>query len=167
MSSRVPAKLAKVSVSLPFGLGSAEWTSDPTERKAAWSLYVELATRISLQPLEAELEQGLLREALLSLHSLFKTTRDVLKEAGPSVGIAPYSVGGIALAVLNRGLRPFLSKWHPLLQAWETQRPPHVNPVAHENNWCEEPQLRNELELLRQELEQYASVLAALAGVEE
>lgn len=54
-----PAKLQKVSVSLPFGIGSAEWEGDPTERRAAWSLYVELVTRIAVQPLETD--QGLLR----------------------------------------------------------------------------------------------------------
>ncbi|RQH25906.1 hypothetical protein D4Z78_01585 [Okeania hirsuta] len=49
--TRDPAVLKKVSVSLPFGLGSAEWEADLTERHAAWSLYVELVTRISVQPL--------------------------------------------------------------------------------------------------------------------
>jgi hypothetical protein len=41
-----PAVLKKVSVSLPFGIGSAEWESDDTGLRAAWSLYVELVTRI-------------------------------------------------------------------------------------------------------------------------
>ncbi|NEO32772.1 MAG: hypothetical protein F6K36_20600 [Symploca sp. SIO3C6] len=43
-----PAKLKKVSVNLPFGIGGAEWEADPTERRAAWSLYIELVTRISV-----------------------------------------------------------------------------------------------------------------------
>ena len=34
---RDPAVLKKVSVSLPFGIGSAEWQADDTERRAAWS----------------------------------------------------------------------------------------------------------------------------------
>ena len=33
-----PAVLKKVSVSLPFGIGKAEWEADLTERRAAWSL---------------------------------------------------------------------------------------------------------------------------------
>lgn len=33
-----PAKIKKVSFSLPFGIGSVEWEVDPMERKAAWSL---------------------------------------------------------------------------------------------------------------------------------
>ncbi len=160
-----PAKLKKVSVSLPFGIGCAEWEADPTERRAAWSLYVELVTRIAVQPLEVD--QGLLREALTSLYSLFGVTRQVLKEAGPDVGASRDSVGGIAIAVLNNGLRPFLAKWHPLLQTWEAQRPPHLSPREHEQNWFEEPKLREELEKLRSDLEQYANALAEIVGVEQ
>ncbi|KOP27665.1 hypothetical protein AMR41_04035 [Hapalosiphon sp. MRB220] len=159
------AKWKKVSVSLPFGIGSAEWEVDPTERRAAWSLYVELVTRIAVQPLDTN--EGLMREALNSLYSLFGTTRTILKEAGPDVGASHDSVGGIAIAVLNYGLRPVLAKWHPILQTWEAQRPPHLSPKEHERNWSEEPKLRVELELLRQDLEQYADALAVIAGVKE
>jgi hypothetical protein len=159
------AKLKKVSVSLPFGIGSAEWEADPTERRAAWSLYVELVTRIAVQPLESS--EGLLREALNSLYSLFGTTREILKQAGPDVGASHDSVGGIAIAVLNNGLRPVLAKWHPILQTWEAQRPPHLSPKDHERNWSEEKQLRAELEALRLDLEQYAHALAIIAGVQE
>jgi hypothetical protein len=164
MVKRDPAKLKKVSVTIPFGIGSAEWEADPAERKAAWSLYVELVTRIAVQPLE--IDQGLLREALASLYNLFPITRQILKEAGPDVGISHNSVGGISITVLNKGLRPLLAKWHPLLQTWEAQRPPHLSPKAHEQNWSEEKNLRNELESLRKDLEQYANALAVIAGVQ-
>ncbi|MBN4000778.1 hypothetical protein [Nostoc sp. LPT] len=157
--------LETVSVSLPFGIGSMAWKVDPTERKAAWSLYVELVTRIAVQPLEVD--QGLVREAMNSLYSLFGTTREVLKAAGPDVGASRDSVGGIAIAVLNNGLRPFLAKWHPLLQAWEARRPLGVSPKEHEQSWSEEPKLRSELEVLRGGLEDYAKALAKISGVEE
>jgi len=161
--ARDPAVLKKVSVSLPFGLGSAEWQSDDTQRRAAWSLYVELVTRIAVQSLE--LDEGLLREALNSLYSLFGTTRQVLKEAGPDVGASHNSVGGIAIAVLNRGLRPFLAKWHPRLQAWEVERPTDRSPKDHELQWVEELELRTALDDLRQDLEKYSLALAEIAGV--
>lgn len=165
MPKKDPAKLKKVSVSLPFGLGSAEWRSDPTERRAAWSLYVELVTRIAVQPLASD--EGLVREALYSLHTLFATTREILREAGPDVGASRESVGGIAIEVLNRGLRPFLAKWHPKLQAWETQRDPKVSPQEHELKWPEQGNLRKELELIRKELAKYAKALGIIAGVNE
>lgn len=91
-----PAKIKKVSFSLPFGIGFVEWEVDPTERKAAWSLYVELVTRIAVQPLEVD--NGLLQEALTSLYNLFPVTWQVLKEGGPDVGASHDSVRGIAIA---------------------------------------------------------------------
>ena len=163
LSKNDPAKLTKVSVRLPFGIGGAELEADPTERHAAWSLYVELVTRIALQTLEHDM--GMSREALSSLKSLFGSTREILREAGPNVGCSRESVGGIAIAVLNRGLRPFLSKWHPLLETWENQRNPKISPREHESCWPRESELRSELNALRQDLEKYAGALATIAGV--
>ncbi len=165
MPKKNPARVKKVSLNLPFGIGGAEWESDPTERSAAWAIYVELVTRIAVEPLGKD--EGVLREALSSLYALFAVTRQVLRDAGPDVGIAKESVGGVAIAVLNRGLRPFLAKWHPLLQAWEAQRDPKTSPQEHGWKWSEEPKLRAELEELRKGLAQYADALAKIAGVEE
>jgi len=165
MPRKDSARLTKVSVSLPFGIGSAEWQADSTERRAAWELYVELVTRIAVQPL-AEGE-GLLREALSSLHSLFSTTRETLRKYGPDVGASRDSIGGIAIAVLNQGLRPFLAKWHPELQMWDSQRTAERSPKEHEKSWPREKQLRDELEKLRGELVKYAEALARIAGVSQ
>jgi hypothetical protein len=161
MTQQDPAKLKKVSVNL-FGIGSAEWQDDPTQRKAAWSLYVELITRVAIQPLNDD--QGLLREALTSLYKLFDITRQILREAGPDVGASKNSIGGYAIDVLNKGLRPFLSKWHPLLQSWEAKREPSISPKEHEKNWELEPKLRQELHELTEQLNVYAEQLAEFTG---
>lgn len=165
MPRRDPAVLKKVTVSLPFGIGSASWEADPTERNAAWELYVELVTRVAVQSLDPQ--EGLIREAMNSLYSLFGSTREILRKAGPKVGASHDSVGGIAITVLNNGLRPFLSKWHPLLMEWEEKKTGNVSPKAHENAWEKETIIRGELDSLRQELEQYANALAEIAGVAE
>lgn len=164
MSKGDPAKLKKVSVSFPFGLGSAEWEADSTQRRAAWALYVELVTRVAVQELAND--AGLLREAMNSQYTLFGTTREILREAGPNVGASRDSVGGLAISVLNQGLRPFLTKWHPRLQIWEAQRPNEKSPKEHEQAWSEEPVLRLELTTLKGELEVYAQALAKVAGVD-
>ena len=163
MSKKDPAVLKQVSISLPFGIGSASWESDTTERRAAWELYIELVTRIAVQSLDSQ--DGLMREALNSLYSLFGSTREILRKAGPDVGASRESVGGIAIAVLNNGLRPFLSKWHPALQAWEATKDIGVSASTHEKSWSEESALRQELERLRDDLEQYAGALADIAGI--
>ena len=54
MSKNGPAILSQVIVSLPFGMNSASWEADPTERNAAWKLYVELVTRVAVQSLEPQ-----------------------------------------------------------------------------------------------------------------
>jgi hypothetical protein len=161
MSQQNPAKLRKVSVNL-FGIGAAEWEDDPTQRRAAWSLYVELITRVAVQPLEDG--YGLLRETLTSLYSLFEITRQILREAGPDAGTSVDSIGGYAIKVLNEGLRPFLSKWHPLLLSWEVKRDSSISAKEHEKNWELEPELRKELLVLTKELEEYANKLAEFTG---
>ena len=156
-----PVALKKISVSLPFSLGSAEWELDNTQRRAAWCLYVELVTRIAMESLGED--EGLLREALNSLYSLFGTTREILKIAGPDVGVSLDSVGGTAINVLNKGLRPFLTKWHPLLEEWEATRSETMSKKEHERNWAKAPEMRQALENLRGELIIFAQALAEAA----
>jgi len=144
-------------------MGTMEWLSDESQRRAAWELYVELVTRVSVQPLD--LDHGLAREALTSLHALFGVTREILRRHGPGVGAVRESVGGIAIAVLNQGVRPFLAKWHPALLEWEETRRPGCSVKTHERNWDQEPMLRGELEKLRNQLGKYAKALGKIANV--
>lgn len=65
MANQDSAKLKRVSASFPFGFGGAVWVADETEGKAAWLLYVEIVTRITLQLLEVD--QGFRRESLQSV----------------------------------------------------------------------------------------------------
>ena len=162
MPKRDPAKLTSVKIKIPW-VGEAEWKADPKERNAAWELYVELVTRIAIQPLRAD--EGLLREALTSLYSLFDSTRQILRSAGPDIGTSNPSVAGIAITVLNRGIRPFLSRWHPPLSDWEARRDASVSPGEHERKWQEHDKLRGELETLRADLQSYAKGLTTLAGI--
>ena len=156
-------KVQKVTVNVPFNIGQLEFETVETTRNAAWVLYVEMTTRVATQRLQDD--QGILREALDSLYKIFEITREILKEAGPDVGASPKSVGGIATAVLNQGLRPFLSKWHPKLEKYEAQRPQGRSIKKHEQQWPDGPQMRQELQLLTRQLEQYTQALAKMAGV--
>jgi hypothetical protein len=162
-------KQFQVSLGLPFNLGSiaGTWEPDDQERRAAWELYVELITRISVEDLKEQ--EGFLREALSSLYTLFNTTRDILRRYGPDVatpkGVSDLSFGQIAVTVLNLGLRPLLAKWHPELAAYEAIRPSEVSPLDHERNWDRRHELRADLNEIRQTLHAYAEQLAKVAGV--
>jgi hypothetical protein len=152
-----------VRINVPWLGLEGEWKSDQSQRRVAWSLYVELVTRVAVQPLAND--QGTSREALSSLYSIFATTRQVLREAGPDVGAAPNTVGALAIAVLNKGLRPFLSDWHPKLHAWEETRPPGASIREYEKRWPEEAEFRRALGALREDLSEYASALADIIGL--
>jgi hypothetical protein len=133
------------------------------ERKAAWKLYVELYTRIATQELKDN--QGFLREALTSLHDIFKITREILKEAGPNVAEGEQSLGFYAMSILNMELRPFLSKWHPQLSEWENKRTDDFSAIKHELKWRKNKKMRRELNMLRSSLMQYCNALSKLAGI--
>jgi len=159
----------QVSLGLPFGLGSISgtWGPDDAERKAAWEMYVELVTRISVEALGPD--EGLLQEALNSLYSLFESTRDILRRYGPEVAIPKrgldLSFGAIAVAVLNRALRPLLARWHPELTHYESTRATDVSPLEHERTWHKGQELRGALEDVRKTLTAYADLLGEVAGV--
>ncbi len=158
-----------VSINLPFGLGGLQgtWEPDEGEKKAAWEMYVELITRVAV--VELGPDEGLLREALSSLYSLFSTTRSILREHGPVVaqakGSGDYSFGLLAVIILNDVLRPVLARWHPLLLDYESTRPPMRSQTEHEGEWTRGDELRSVLADVRSTLEQYAELLASVAGV--
>ncbi len=162
-------KQVKVSLRLPFGLGGVEgtWEPDDAERRAAWEMYVELVTRVTI--VELRPGEGLLREALRSLYSLFETTRGILRSYGPGIaqpkGEGQYAFGLLAVIVLNRVLRPLLAEWHPRLADWESQRTPGISQAAHEGTWPENAELRAALEQVREPLTVYAGLLAEVADV--
>ena len=164
MPPKQKVKATKLTVGLPFNLGSLELENDEAQRRAAWSLYVELSTRISTVPLHEG--TGILREALTSLYNVFNITRQILREAGPEIAQGPNSLGAIAIDVLNVGLRPFLVKWHPLLKDYEEKKPPELSTVDHERAWEHAAELRKELEQVRQQMVIYVEALAKIAGVE-
>jgi hypothetical protein len=141
------------------------WEPNDIERRAAWELYVELVTRISVVPLQ----NGIAREALSSLYALFGQSREILRRYGPEIAEPKpdnqYSFGFLTVAMLNFALRPLLSYWHPELQTWEVQRDPAASVKSHEDSWPRISELRTDLDGARSVLTQYASLLATACGV--
>ena len=156
-------KATKLTISLPFGLGQLEFEPDEVQQRAAWELYVELTTRIAVQPCGPD--EGLMREALSSLYSIFRASREILRQAGPPVAQGPNSFGPVAIEVLNKGLMPFLTKWHPLLLAHEQKRPPDASAHDHERSWEKASEFRQELAQVQEQMMVYARALGKIAGV--
>ena len=160
-----PPKSVQVKLNLKVLAVTGIWEPNDAERAAAWELYVELITRAAVVPLE----NGLLREALSSLYSLFSSARSVLREYGPQVAEprrdGEYNLGYLLVVMLNYAVRPVLSYWHPALQAWEHTRPTDTSPIEHERAWDYYDDLRAVLADCRDHLAIYAGLLATACGV--
>lgn len=160
-------KGGRIAVHLGFLSVEGNWEPDDSEAKASWEMYVELITRISVVGLGDD--EGLLREALTSLYSLFATTRKILRDYGPGLAIpkgdSSVCFGFLAVKILNEVLRPFLAKWHPLLLDYENSWSPNVSVLAHEQSWKVGGKFREELKTVQGQLMQYAGVLADVCGV--
>ena len=139
--------LSTLKVKTPFL--DMEWKPNDSDRNAAWELYVELLTRITTQPLLND--HGSENAALSSIHSLFETTRTILKENG--AGCIQFS--RIAIVVLNQIIRPFTAKWHIR----------SLNDAFDSADQCVE--FRAELQVLQQQLRKYTALLSELADVED
>lgn len=125
------------------------WRPKDADRDAAWELYAELLTRVTTQALRSG--EGTEKAALESVHSIFPTTREVMKRHGREA----IEFTKIAVVVLNQVIRPFTSKWHERLLkgAFDTAE------------GCEE--FRRDLAELRPKLLAYAHMLSDMAGVED
>jgi hypothetical protein len=156
----VRLKIRSLSLNLPFGLGGVDLEVSELDARTAWTLYVEYSTRVAVQQLEPG--TGSAREALGSLHSLFDTTRTVLREAGPEVGMGPESVGAVAIRILNEGVRPFLVKWHGELARLARSQGADD---ADESDWAGRAEFDSDLGRVQKELARYVDMLADIAGV--
>ncbi|WP_142212517.1 transmembrane 9 family protein [Streptomyces sp. SLBN-118] len=154
------ARLTEVTVTVPQ-FSQLTFMVNDESRQVAWRLFVETVTRVSTQPLKQD--DGLVRETLTSLYGLFATTREALKAGRPSVPLSGGpTVEYLAITMLNRELRPFLSKWHPRLLAYEK-----AAPDGPESAWPDDADCRAELRTVQTNLRSYALGFARLAGVKE
>jgi len=67
-----------------------------------------------------------------------------------------------ALAMLNQDLRPFLSRWHPIWDAWRK-----ANPDADCFSWDRHTAFRSDLKFLQNQIRVRADGLGKIAGVSE
>ena len=125
------------------------WKPNKNDENAAWAMYVEMVTRVITQPLPPD--SGDEKTALKSVHSLFQSTRGVLKEYGKDCEEFPK----IAIEILNQKVRPFTTEWHrrSLEDAFKYE--------------TEREQFRQELAVLQETLQGYTRSLAKIAKVED
>ncbi len=161
-AAKVLPHASKVVLSVP-GWISVELEPNVAEQRAAWSLYVEISTRIASQPFNRE--TGRLRAALTSLYSLFDFTRHILREAGPDVAHGPNSLGPIAIRFLTEVVAPFTTKWNEALAVYEKTRPDSRSELDHEHLWERFEECCDDLAALQHKVAAYLSALSALSNL--
>ena len=139
----------KLALSLGKEYLNRKWKPNKSDEQAAWAMYVEMVTRVVTQPLPPN--QGDEATALKSVHSLFETTREVLKEHGGSCNEFP----AIAVEILNQKVRPFTTKWHS--EDLETIF----------KSGSKRADFRDDLEHLQEILCEYTRALAVMANVKD
>jgi len=126
-----------------------EWAFTDSDKKAAWEMYVERLTRITTQLLK--IDDGDENTELESIHSIYGTTRDILKKYGSSC----IEFTKISVIVLNQIIRPFTSKWYK-----KSIEKSFSNPDE-----C--VKFRKELELLQEQIRNSTRLLSDIAEVED
>jgi hypothetical protein len=155
--------LKSITLAIPY-VGNFTFVPEESEIRAAWSILIELSTRAPVQPLDPD--YGSIREALSSIYALFGETRRILSQAGPSIFHGDSSLAPIAISFLNKGLRPFLTRWHYELQLHEKSfLPSQQSRVEHEKEWPKLGEFKKEYAILQTNLETYQIELKKLSGV--
>ncbi|QTR48609.1 MULTISPECIES: hypothetical protein [Thiothrix] len=140
-------KMTKLQINAHFLQLSVEFKD--ADRNAAWEMYIELLTRITTQALDSK--TGDEATALKSIHSLFPTTRDIIKKNGRD----SFEFTKLAIVVLNQIIRPFTAKWHKL----------SIEKAFENDAQC--AIFRAELAALQADLRIYTGMLGEMAGVED
>jgi hypothetical protein len=156
------AKTKEITISIPGWL-SIKLEPNEAERRAAWQLYVELATRITSTPFDRA--TGSARSVIESLHGVFLLTRQILREAGPDVARSEHSFGPLAIRFLREVLAPFLLRWHEPLQEYEATRTDHASGIAHAQKWDRFPDFCKDLAIVQDKTRAYTVALADISGV--
>lgn len=138
------------SLKVNAGFVNMEFQPNDHEKDAAWALYVELLTRVTVQALPAG--QGDEAGALTSVHQLFAITRDIMRAPGARHA---NQFARLAIVILNQKVRPFTTRWHRASLAG----------AFSEAAACQ--RFRDELAELQGVLTRYAGLLSDLAGVED
>ncbi len=133
------------------------FSSAGAQRRVAWKLFVEMATRISTQPMDND--EGNDGIALESLYKLFQLTRTLISEMELTPNATGDTVETYALDMLNSDLRPFMAKWHPRWDVFKKSNP------APDAVWPDHEEFRDALKKLQNKIEQRARGLAKIAGM--
>ncbi len=156
-----------VTVSLPSG--SLEFKAQREDRRIAWEIFVQIRTRIAAVDFR-ENEDSLLH-INKSLYELFSFIRDKILSL-PLKTVTRDKNGNLVefyLAILNDGIRPFLTKWHISVSHFhEKMKDSGKSAIEIDKEFLEKnPSILGDVKSLNQRMKKFASVLHRIAKGEE
>ena len=153
-----------------IGVGSSKIKIKPNhdDLQVAYQLWVELKTRKLGLPFEED--HDVILEIYNSWHEFFKITRELIK----SVPIAKIKgrqstqqLVGISIDVLNKAIRPHLTKWQARYRHWielemRKEGSNDIPPQELQKRFPKYQELMSELKKTNSQLVAYAHLLAAI-----
>lgn len=128
------SKLELKSTQIGFGQGTLTYEVNDTDFQIAYSIWVELATRKLGIPID--LENDVIVEVYDSWYSFFVVTRELIKSipASKLKKRDTKKIVSLLTDVLNKGIRPHLTKWQARFRHWYNAA------LLEENNAGKSPQ---------------------------
>lgn len=126
----------------------------------AHALWVQLATRITTQPLHYR--SGEEESAVTSITSLFAKVRELIEQHPAAAQFRQ-----VSLRLLNDTLRAYTARWHGWMTEDKERRDQDGRPLLHFRDEQVRRQFRQELRELQPELIRIREELAGLAGIAE
>ncbi len=122
----------------------------------AYTLWVELNTRITIRPLHAR--SGDEETAVASIHKLFPLIRKLLHQHPQAEDFRK-----LAMELMNETLRPYTSRWHGWLISAQADRDENGKPSLNfEDEWFRK-QFRHELRTIQPLLKIYSALFKTLS----
>lgn len=152
---------------LGIGTGSFSLKVDRTDRQIAYKLWVELSTRKIGLPIDVEYD--VINEVYNSWYAFFGIARNLIKEIPVSKISRDHtkSISDLSIDVLNRGMRPHLTKWQARFRHWfsqETQKQPDQTPQHLQRQFPEYEELLSDLVQVNERLIEYRNKMRELVG---
>jgi hypothetical protein len=130
-------------------------TAPPADSSPAHTLWVELSTRITTERLHYR--SGDEETAAASVYKLFGRTRELMEKNPEAIEFQ-----GLALALLNKTLRPFTARWHGWMTVDDSVRDKDGQPqLRFRDEWVRR-QFRRELQTLQPRLAGFRKAFEAL-----
>lgn len=107
-------------VSLGIGQSNIKLTYNKKDQEIAYKLWVELNTRKI--GLAFDEDYDVIIEVYNSWYDFFKIARELLKDVPPSLFSYSTELITVTTDVLNKGLRPHLTKWQAKYRKWYEEK---------------------------------------------